>query len=62
RRDPELGRRNLRRAFEIAAEGGLRPNISHRVPFEEFPEAYRILAERRAIGRVALLMGEDDRP
>lgn len=56
RRDPALGRENIQRAFAIAAEGGLRPNISHRVPFDDFPEAYRILAERRAFGRVALMM------
>jgi NADPH2:quinone reductase len=39
-----------------AEAGKLRPNISHRLPLEDFAKAMRLLIDRKAIGRVALMM------
>ena len=40
-----------------AQAGKIRPNISHRLPIEDFAQAMRLLIDRKAIGRVALMMG-----
>ena len=32
-------------------------NISHRLPLEDYAKAMRLLIDRKAIGRVALMMG-----
>jgi NADPH2:quinone reductase len=55
RRDPALGRAALDAVLAHAAAGHLRPHISHRLPLARFAEAMRLLMERKAIGRVALL-------
>jgi NADPH2:quinone reductase len=39
-----------------AAEGRLKPHVSHRVPFDDYARAMRLLIERDAVGRVALVM------
>jgi NADPH2:quinone reductase len=41
---------------EWAEAGKVRPNISHRLPLEGYAKAMRLLIERKAIGRVALMM------
>jgi NADPH:quinone reductase len=46
----------LKALLTWAEEGKLRPNISHRLPLEEFAKAMRLLIDRKAIGRVALVM------
>jgi len=56
RRDPALGAARQRALLALAEEGRVRPNVSHRVPFEEVGQAMRLISERRAIGRVALMM------
>jgi NADPH2:quinone reductase len=56
RRAPALGVARQRALLELARQGKVRPNVSHRVPFEDVAEAMRLVAERRAIGRVALVM------
>ncbi len=56
RRDPKLRARNIEALSALAAAGHLRPHISHRLPLERWAEGMRLLSERRAIGRVALLM------
>jgi NADPH2:quinone reductase len=43
--------------LEWAQAGKIRPNISHRLPIEDFAQAMRLLIDRKAIGRVALMMG-----
>ncbi|QPF82615.1 NADPH:quinone oxidoreductase family protein [Bradyrhizobium genosp. L] len=56
RKDPALGEVRFKVLSEWAEEGRVRPNISHRLPLEDYAKAMRLLIERKAIGRVALLM------
>lgn len=55
RKDPALGEVRFKTLSEWAEAGKVRPNISHRLPLEDFAKAMRLLIERKAIGRVALL-------
>ena len=57
RRDPEAGAVRIRKLLEWAEAGKIRPHISHRRPLEEYAQAMRLLIDRKAIGRVALMMG-----
>ena len=56
RRDPALGEVRLKALVAWAEAGGIRPNVSHRLPLEQWAEAMRLLVDRKAIGRVALTM------
>jgi NADPH2:quinone reductase len=56
RRDPALGEARLEALVAWAEAGRIRPNVSHRLPLEDFAKAMRLLIERKAIGRVALMM------
>ena len=56
RRDPALGAKRLKELLAWAEAGKLRPNVSHRLPLEDYAKAMRLLIERKAIGRVALMM------
>ena len=55
RKNPALGEVRLRALTEWAEAGHVRPNISHRLPLEDYAEAMRLLIDRKAIGRVALM-------
>src|SRR6266404_6064180 len=55
RRNPALGEMRLKALLEWAEAGRIRPNISHRLPLEDYAKAMRLLMERKAIGRVALI-------
>src|SRR6202166_1385710 len=57
RRNPEAGAVRITTLLEWAEAGKIRPHISHRRPLEEFAQAMRLLVDRKAIGRVALVMG-----
>ena len=57
RRNPELAEVRIKALLEWAEQGKVRPNVSHRLPLEDYARAMRLLIERRAIGRVALVMG-----
>jgi NADPH2:quinone reductase len=57
RRNPELGDSRLKALLAWAEAGKIRPNVSHRLPLEDYAKAMRLLIERKAIGRVALMMG-----
>src|SRR6201988_1880636 len=57
RKNPGLRRARLRRLMEWAEAGKLRPNVSHRLPLQDYAKAMRLLIDRKAIGRVALVMG-----
>jgi NADPH:quinone reductase len=55
-RRPEIGAAYQRWMYGHAAEGRLRPHISHSYPLEQFQDALATLQGRHAIGRVALTM------
>src|SRR4051812_2131574 len=56
RKNPALGVARIKALGEWAEAGKIRPNISHRLPLEDYAKAMRLLIDRKAIGRVALMM------
>jgi NADPH2:quinone reductase len=56
RKNPVLGEARLKALGEWAEAGKIRPHISHRLPLEDYAQAMRLLIDRKAIGRVALMM------
>jgi NADPH2:quinone reductase len=56
RKNPALGEARLKALLEWAEGGRIRPHISRRLPVEEYAAAMRLLMNRQAIGRVALMM------
>jgi NADPH:quinone reductase len=58
RKNPVLGEERLKTLLGWAAGGHVRPHISHRLPLEDYAPAMRLLIDRKAIGRVALVMGD----
>jgi NADPH:quinone reductase len=56
RRNPALGETRLKSLHAWAEAGKIRPSISHRLPLEDYAQAMQLLIDRKAIGRVALLM------
>jgi NADPH2:quinone reductase len=56
RRNPALGQLRIKALVEWAEAGKIRPHVSHRLPLEHFAPAMRLLIDRKAIGRVALMM------
>jgi NADPH2:quinone reductase len=57
RKNPALGQARQRALLEWAEAGKVRPNISYRLPLKDYAQAMRLLIDRKAIGRVALMMG-----
>src|SRR6202166_2458474 len=55
RKNPALGEVRLKALTEWAEAGRIRPNISHRLPLENCAQAMRLLIDRQAIGRAALM-------
>src|SRR6266404_3956804 len=55
RKNPALGEVRIKALAEWAEAGKVRPNISHRLPLEDYAKAMRLLIDRKAIGRVALI-------
>jgi NADPH:quinone reductase len=56
RKNPALGEVRIKALLQWAAEGKIRPHISHRLPLQDYAQAMRLLTDRKAIGRVALMM------
>ena len=56
RKNPALGAARIKALIAWAEAGKVRPNISHRLPLEDYARAMRLLVDRKAIGRVALMM------
>jgi len=56
RRNPALGAARIKELTAWAEAGKIRPNVSHRLPLEDYAKAMRLLIDRKAIGRVALMM------
>lgn len=58
RRNPALAERRFVELARLAEAGKIAPNISHRMPLADFAPAMRLLIDRKAIGRVALVMND----
>lgn len=56
RRDPALRQQEYAALASLAKSGQAKPFLSASFPLARFAEAMRLLAERRAIGRIALTM------
>ena len=56
RRNPHAGEQRITALLEWAEAGKIRPHISDRLPLENYAQAMRLLIDRKAIGRVALMM------
>ena len=56
RRNPASGETRLKALTEWAEAGKIRPHVSHRLPLEDYAQAMRLLVDRKAIGRAALMM------
>ena len=54
RRFPEKGRENIAEIDRLLGEGKLRPHIGARLPLDRAIEAMRLLADRKAIGKVVI--------
>ncbi|RYX97565.1 MAG: NADPH:quinone oxidoreductase family protein [Bradyrhizobiaceae bacterium] len=55
RREPAIGEARIAQLLAWAEVGKIRPNVSHRLPLADVAQAMRLLTERKAIGRVALI-------
>lgn len=53
--DPELAEANMRALLALAAEGKLKPRISHSFPLEQAREALQAVIDRAVIGKAVLL-------
>lgn len=56
RKNPALNVARMADLTRLANERRISPNISHRLPLENYAKAMRLLMDRRAIGRVVLEM------
>jgi NADPH2:quinone reductase len=55
RNNPALGEARIKTLSGWAEAGKVRPNISHRLPLQDYARAMQLLIDRKAIGRVALV-------
>jgi NADPH2:quinone reductase len=58
RHNPDMRARELAALRDLAEQGLARPIVSARLPLDAFAEAMLALGERKAIGRIALVMNE----
>ena len=54
--EPEAHRQNIEELWALFAAGKLKPAIGDVFPLEQYREAYRVMTERRARGKVILTM------
>src|SRR5215467_6219518 len=52
---PELGRANTKLLVELAAQGKLKPRISHSFPLERAADAVQAVIDRKVIGKAVLV-------
>jgi NADPH2:quinone reductase len=53
--DPDLAIANMKALTELAAEGKLKPRISHRFPLAQAAEAMQAVIDRKVIGKAVLV-------
>jgi NADPH:quinone reductase len=53
--DPELAIANMKALAQLAAQGKLRPRISHRYPLAQAAEALRAVIDRQVVGKAVLV-------
>lgn len=53
---PQVLTDSLRTLFQWFAEGGLRPHISHELPFADYPKGLDLLRTRAATGKVVITL------
>ena len=53
--DPALAKANMKALIELAAEGQLKPRISHRLRLDQAAEALQAVIDRKVIGKAVLL-------
>lgn len=53
---PQILTDSLRTLFQWFAEGGLRPHISHELPFADYPKGLELLRTRAATGKVVITL------
>jgi NADPH:quinone reductase len=56
RQSPELGRDYVGELPRLAALGVMRPHISHRFPMERAADAFRLLIDRKVVGKAVIEM------
>jgi len=56
RLSPELGRDYVEELPRLAALGVMRTHVSHRFPMEQAADAFRVLMDRKVVGKVAIEM------
>ncbi len=58
-RDPERNKAHIAELMQWYTEGKIRPHVSAAYPFDQYASALNDLAERRAKGKVVLVVGEE---
>lgn len=53
---PQILTASLRTLFQWFAEGGLRPHISHELPFDAYPDGLTLLKTRQATGKIVITL------
>ena len=53
---PQILTASLRTLFQWFAEGGLRPHISHELPFDAYPDGLNLLKTRQATGKIVITL------
>ncbi len=48
------------RANQLIIDGRIRPVLWRAMPFEQLPEAHRLLHENRHVGKISIMVGTDD--
>ena len=54
RRDPQKGAENQEAIWRLAAEGSIRPHVHDILPLSQWRDAFRLMQERKIVGRIIL--------
>jgi NADPH2:quinone reductase len=56
-RNPDVQIQNMAELSALVADGTLNPGVTESFPLDEFEKAFRLISERRALGKVILQIG-----